>query len=244
MIDYFEQIYKKRVNRYGRTIQERVQNQREQFFEDHMRQSVYYVQFEKEGVMLEGEFTRLRQKEGETLHYLLTRINEPLKSGDIVFIPDQWGNKNPWMVFYLEEIPVSGYNRHIMLKMSHMVEWVSGLDGAPHWTFAHFYGQKDNMLKNEVRSRSRVDTLYRENLKTSFFVAPINEHIKIEDYFTMRNAAGGLEAYVVTGLDAQTQPGVVYVTVDPTPIRDETPVEYTEERPPSIEDYWLNGGDQ
>lgn len=243
MGNYFHDAYLRRVNRNGTTPQSRVQNQRERFFEDHLRQSVYYTQFEHNGETREGEFTRMRQKEGETLHYLLTRINEPLKSGTIVFLPDQWGNRNPWMVFYLEDIPVSGYNRHIMLRMTHLVEWVSGLDDAPHWTFASFYGQQDNMLKNEVRSRSRVDTLYRENLKTSFFVAPMNEFIKREDYFTIKNAAGSLEAYVVTGLDTQTQPGVVYVTVDPTPVRDETPVVYTEENPPNMEDYWLNGGE-
>jgi len=45
------------------------------------------------------------------------------------------------------------------------------------------YGQEDNMLKNEIRSRSRMDTIYEENMKLSFFVTPANPKIKIDDYF-------------------------------------------------------------
>jgi hypothetical protein len=44
------------------------------------------------------------------------------------------------------------------------------------------YGQEDNMLKDELKSRSRMDTLYNENLKSSFFVMPTTAMIRKDDY--------------------------------------------------------------
>jgi hypothetical protein len=38
------------------------------------------------------------------------------------------------------------------------------------------------MLKDELRSRSRMDTLYTENLKMSFFVMLTNEFLRRDDY--------------------------------------------------------------
>jgi hypothetical protein len=56
------------------------------------------------------------------------------------------------------------------------------------------------MLKDEIRSRSRMDTIYAENLKLSFMVMPLNENIEKDDYFEI--GEGKLkEAYRVTGYD-------------------------------------------
>jgi len=56
------------------------------------------------------------------------------------------------------------------------------------------------MLKDEIRSRSRMDTIYAENLKLSFMVIPVNENIQKDDYFEI--GEGKLkEAYRVTGYD-------------------------------------------
>ena len=86
------------------------------------------------------------------------------------------------MIYYLENIEASGYNRYIVLKMTHKIKWL-GRDDKWHESWAYLYGQEDNMLKDEIRSRSRMDTLYAENLKSSFFVAPLNEYIQKDCYF-------------------------------------------------------------
>jgi hypothetical protein len=85
------------------------------------------------------------------------------------------------MVYYLENIKASGYNRYIVLKMTHYLTWI-GRDGKSHSSWAYIYGQEDNMLKDEIRSRSRMDAIYSENLKSSFFILPRNEHIKKDTY--------------------------------------------------------------
>jgi hypothetical protein len=43
-------------------------------------------------------------------------------------LPDKDDIEEPWMVYYLEDIKASGYNRYIMLSMTHLLKW-TGRDG-------------------------------------------------------------------------------------------------------------------
>jgi hypothetical protein len=38
-------------------------------------------------------------------------------------IPDKDSNEQPWLVYWLESIKASGYNRYIVLKMTHYITW-------------------------------------------------------------------------------------------------------------------------
>ena len=49
--NYYEDIYLKRLNRYGYDYQSRIQGQRERVFEDKLLKSVYRVDFEYDGEM-------------------------------------------------------------------------------------------------------------------------------------------------------------------------------------------------
>jgi hypothetical protein len=62
------------------------------------------------------------------------------------------------------------------------------------------YGQEDNTLKDELRSRSRMDTVYNENLKSSFFIMPTTEFLRKDDYLEIGEGALK-EAFRVTGYD-------------------------------------------
>ena len=240
-MDYYKDVYLKRLNRYGLDYQSRVQGQRERLFENLLLKSLYRVDFEYNGELIPGIFEKYKQDETETLHYLLTRVDMNIPGGTILMIPNKDKELKPWMVYYLEEINASGYNRYIMLKMSHYLTWMAR-DGKEYSTWAYFYGQEDNMLKDELQSRSRMNVRYTENLKLSFFVTPINEHIRKDDYLVVNKNNPLQEAYVVTGYDINSTKGVEYVTVDPVYIRDESKVpEQTESDDPD-DFFWLNGG--
>lgn len=240
-MDYYKDVYLKRLNRYGLDYQSRVQGQRERLFENLLLKSLYRVDFEYNGELIPGIFEKYKQDETETLHYLLTRVDMNIPGGTILMIPNKDKELKPWMVYYLEEINASGYNRYIMLRMSHYLTWMAR-DGKEYSTWAYFYGQEDNMLKDELQSRSRMNVRYTENLKLSFFVTPINEHIRKDNYLVVNKNNPLQEAYVVTGYDINSTKGVEYVTVDPVYIRDESKVpEQTESDDPD-DFFWLNGG--
>lgn len=239
-MNYYENVYLKRLNRYGIDFQTRIQGQREENFKRQLVKSVYYVNFEYEDKLQEGELVPMRQNETKTMQYLLTDVHLDIPNGTILFIPDKNSEPKPWLIYYLEDLKASGYNRYIVLKMTHLLSWIDR-NGIKRETWSYLYGQEDNMLKDELRSRSRSRVLYTEPLKLSFFIIPANEFLKKDDYLEV--GEGGLkEAYVVTGYDIQSTPGVEFVSVDPQYIRDLTPPPEKEEGDNDSDFFWINGG--
>ena len=238
---YFEDIYKKRVNRYGLDYQSRIQREREELFDLYLLKTIYRVDFLFEDEEVAGSLEKYKQDETQTLQYLLTKTNINIPNGTILMIPDKDKIKKPWLVYYLEDIKASGYNRYIVLKMTHYLTWTAR-DGSQQESWAYMYGQEDNMLKDEIRSRSRMDAIYAENLKMSFFVMPTTPKIKKDDYLEI--GTGELkEQYRVTGYDIQSTPGVEYVTVDPTYEYDLTPAPQQQSGDSEDDFFWLNGGE-
>lgn len=234
-------IYLKRLNRYGKDYKTRVQTQREKVFESLLNKSVYRIDFDYNEEVHPATFEKYKQDDTRTLHYLLTRIDLDIPNGTILMLPDSNGVREPWMVYYLERIVSSGYNRYIMLRMTHFITW-KDRKGNKQESWAYMYGQENNMLKDDLKSRSRSNTLYTENLKTSFFILPLNSSINKDDYLEV-GEGDLLEAYRVTGYDRQSSEGVEYVTIDPVYVRDKTPAPkpMPEDKP---EDYfWLIGED-
>ena len=238
-MSYYD-IYKLRLNRFGTDYQSRIQGEREKNFDLYLLKSVYRVDFMYNNEHHVGSLEKYKQDNSETRQYLLTKIDLNIPNGTILWLVNKDNIEVPWMIYYLENIKASGYNRYIVLKMTHNISWTAR-DGSKHQTFAYMYGQEDNMLKNEIRSRSRMDTIYAENLKLSFLVLPTTPFLKIDDYLIIGDKPLQ-EYYRVTGYDIQSTPGVEFVSVDPI-------YEYDLSAPPSQqvtdndEDYfWFNGG--
>ena len=233
-------IYGHRLNRYGTDWQSRIQCKREIGFDYYLQKSVYLVEFDWEDKVEVGSFEKYKQDDTKTLHYLLTHVDVNIPNGTILWRPDKDDVLEPWMVYYLEDIKASGYNRYIMLFMTHYLTW-TGRDGNEHNSWAYMYGQEDNMLKDELKSRSRMDTLYTENLKSSFFIMPTTPNIRKDDYLIIGEKPLQ-EYYRVTGYDIQSSKGVEYVTVDPLYEYDLTPPPAQTAADDPDDFYWLNQG--
>ena len=240
MNNYYEDVYLKRLNRYGYDYKSRIQAQREKVFDDLLLKSVYRVDFEYEDELHPALLERYKQDETQILQYLLTKVSLNLPTGTVLMIPDKDNIDQPWLVYWLESIKASGYNRYIVLKMTHYLSW-KDRDGLTRESWAYMYGQQDNMLREELRSRSRSDTVYTENLKSSFFIIPTNEFLRKDDYLEVGEGALK-EAYRVTGYDIQSTPGVEYVTIDPVFLRDHTPAPEQTVEDDNSDFFWLNGG--
>ena len=238
-MSYYD-IYKLRLNRFGNDYQSRIQGEREKNFDLYLLKSVYRVDFLYNNQHHVGSLERNKQDNSETRQYLLTKVDLNIPNGTILWLVNKDNIEVPWMIYYLEEIKASGYNRYIVLKMTHSLSWTAR-DGSTQKSLAYMYGQEDNMLKNEIRSRSRMDTIYEENLKLSFFVMPTTPYLKIDDYFIIGEKPLQ-EYYRVTGYDIQSTPGVEFVSVDPIYEFDlsappqQTPADNEEDF------FWFNGG--
>ena len=71
-MNYYNDVYLKRLNRYGLDYQSRVQGQREREFENYLLKTIYRVDFLYEDEMHAGSLERRSQDETQTLQYLLT----------------------------------------------------------------------------------------------------------------------------------------------------------------------------
>lgn len=236
----YSEIYNKRLNRYGTTYQTRVLGERVKLFDEFLAKSLYRVDFTYDYQVYPGSFEKLKQDMSETRFYLLTHLSLNMPNGTILELPDKDNELVPWMIYSLEVMEQSGYNRYTMLKMTHQFSWTAR-DGQTYCTLAYLYGQEDNMLKDEIRSRSRMDTIYAENLKSSFFVCPCNEHLKKDDYLIIGEKP--LQEYFrVTGYDIQSTPGVEIVTIDPVYEFDLSAPPAKEEGDDDKDFFWFNGG--
>ena len=240
MDNSYYDIYLKRLNRYGNDYQTRTQNKRERDFENYLLKSVYRIEFEYDTKINPATFERYKQDETETLHYLLTRVDVNIPNGTVLMLPNKDDELKPWMVYYLEAIKASGYNRYIVLKMTHFLKW-KDREGNSRSSWAYMYGQEDNMLKDELQSRSRSNARYTENLKGSFFVLPTNEYLRKDDYLEVGEGALK-EGYRVTGYDINSTSGVEYVTVDPIYLYDNSPAPEKQDGDNEEDYFWLEGG--
>lgn len=237
--NYYEDVYLKRLNRYGCDYQTRVQGQRERFFEGKLLKSIYRVDFDFEGESHPGTLEKNSQDETELTAYLLTRVSLNLPNGTILMIPDKDDELQPWLVYWLESMKASGYNRYIVLKMTHYITW-RDREKVEHGSWCYLHGDGDSALKDTLKGSGAV---YTEDCNTRFIIMPLCESLKKDDYFEV--GEGKLkEAYRVTGYDIQSTPGVEYVSIDPTYLRDQTPMPEQQPGEDSDNYYWLTGGGQ
>lgn len=213
-MSYFD-IYKKRINRYGDNATDRLEKGRQQNFEKFLHQSPHYTKFQYKDKEVECVFEPSSQDETKTVMHVLCRVGEKFNPGDIVTI---CGKR--YMFWYWDERQDSGYNRWNVIKLSQHIEWLNE-DGSTWSNEAYIFSQQTNMLKNELKSRSRSATLYLENLKLDFMIMPSDKNLEIGSYLVIK-IDDMSRAERVTGIDFLSTPGVMYVSMDPTIERDLT----------------------
>lgn len=212
---YFD-IYQKRLNRYGNNIQERTKNQRILFFDRYKAQSVYQIPFKEDTAVFEP----YKQNESKDLHYLLTNLDIELKSGEYYNLKDFEGNNlGDWMVFYLDENHSRGYNKYIMLRLTHEIS-VNGKGDF----LAYYYGPMERTIQDLIASK-KADILYEDKDKDAHIIMPKLE-VKKDDYIIINGMED--EPYLVTGFDKTSIPGVIYISLNETLVREKQKIDSEE----------------
>lgn len=237
-MSYYEQVYKKRLNRYGLDYEARVQKQRELTFEKYLLKSTNRVDINYGDEVIEASFERYKQDESQTLHYLLTKTDVILPAGTVLEIPNMFDELKPWMVFYLEEISASGYNKYVMLKLSHYITWKYEDNEYSSWVY--LYGSQRSKITDSVLSK--MTTWYTEDDNCAMFIMPLNPNLKKECYMVIGENTEYEQAYNVVGIDGISSKGVMFVSIDPVLKRDNSPAPVRPSGDDSDDYYWLEGG--
>ena len=235
-MDYIE-VYKRRLNRYGLDYQSRIQGQRDRNFDDYLLKSIYRVDFWYNDTFTPATLERYKQDYTETQCYLLTRRDLEIPSGTILMIESKDGTTKPWMIWWKEEIEASGYNKYVVLKMTHLLTWRDA-ENLQHEQWAYFSGPGTSNISDTIKSSSG-EAIYAENNNLHQFITSYNSNIVRDTYFEV-NYKETTTGYVVTEFDVNSTPGVTYVTVDPSYIRDKSARDG--KNPQSASDFWFNGG--
>lgn len=233
MGQYYKTTYQRRLNRYGLDYQSRIQAQRERDFDNYLYKTIYRVDFEFENDLVPASLERYKQDYSETQAYLLTRIDIKIPNGTVLFIQSKNDVVTPWMVWWLEQIEASGYNRYVVLKMTHFLKWKK--DDVEYEQWAYFSGPGSSTISDTIKS-STGKPVYSENNNLHMFITTQNESIGRDLYFEVKT--GGItQGYRVVEFDINSTPGINYVSVDPAPLRDET----TKKEENNEGFFWLQG---
>lgn len=244
-MSYYD-IYRKRLskdNRVERAIERhnKLNTERATNFESFLYSSPHYVKFmyvdpiTQESREVEAVLEPHQENETKEFMQLLCRVGEEFEVGAVAEIDNEY-----YMLYYWNNRKNSGYNKWTIVHMNKEVTWSD--EAGEHSTLAYMYYQQDNMLKNELRSRSRSSTLYSENLKLNFLLMPFHDHM-IEQTYMEITTQGRTQGFRVTGIDIVSTPGVMYVSMDPTYLRGDTskPIQTENDDPDDF--FWLNGGE-
>lgn len=237
-MSYYDEVYLKRLNRYGIDYQSRIQGQRERNFENYLLKTLYRVDFQYLDKVHPASLERYKQDYSETQAYLLTRIDLKIPNGTVLDLISQDGTSKPWMIWWLEQIEASGYNRYVVLKMTNWLSWEK--DGQKYGQWGYFSGPGTSKIKDAIKS-STGKTLYQENDNLHMYITPYHSALTKEVYFEATQDET-TQAFSITDVDLISTPGVAYVSVDPTLLRSHTDPPVQEEDTPNDEFYWLNGG--
>ena len=238
MSDYYTNIYQKRLNRYGLDYQSRVQGNRERNFEQYLLKSTCRVDFEYDGKNYPASLERSSQDFSETRGFLLTQTSVNIPNGTVITVTLQDNTEQIWMIWWLESIAASGYNKYIILKMTHLLEWQDEEGTYQQW--AYLSGPGNSAIQDTVKT-STGRAVYAEDDKLHLFIMGQHDKIKRDTYFEV-SYKDIVQAFIVTDFDVHSTPGVEYVSIDPVAVRDKTeaPAPTEDDRPEDL--FWLKGG--
>lgn len=235
-MDYFNDIYLKRLNRFGIDYQSRIQGKRELDFELYLQKSVYRVDFKYNGWEQPGTLEKYKQDDLQIFQYLLTRRDLIMPAGTILKIRDQQYKTGYWMIFFLEDIHASGYNKYIVLKMNQQIE----VDGEK--IYCYLKGPKESFIRDTIKSHA-ASAIYLEDFNGYCLITQKTPFLRKDTYFTI-GEDWEKTGYRVTGCDWHTVPGVEFVSLDPQYIRDESPIPARQPDDNNDDYYWLTGGEE
>lgn len=217
--------YLKRVNRYGNTLQERIQGKREHDFEVFMKKSPNQVDAWNDLVEGEPYNAILQTKEydqDEVVDYLLVPLENEIPMGTIIYTKDtrhkqviyegKTYSARRWINYAIDPYTSAGYNRYTVVELESELSWVD--EGIKYTAFAHATGggsgARDKNINLKFRMQFSEAGVYLPNKRYSI-VMPTHPNIKKNMKVTL-----GEETWRVTGFDNISVKGVSYVTLEET----------------------------
>lgn len=208
---YYDEVYLKRVNQFGNTLQERVQGRMEYEFDNFIKKSVNRVEILKDSSSYYGVLQYTEQSEKETIAYLLTHLCLDLPDGTIINIVNPVTNKESiFLVMHLDQFVAKGHNRYTIIELERKIEWID--DGILHYEYSHVTGSGANIRDKAITGKYTM--VEKESL--NYIPNKILTMISKKNLYLKKGSRILIEGDVwkVSGLDRTSVPGVCYATLE------------------------------
>lgn len=221
-MSYFEDIYLKRINRFGNNIQERLQNKREYDFENTVMKKSPNLVSVWEGINNWEEASEEPNYKGilqtkdydqdEVVDYLLVPCDREVPMGRLLWFRDiRHENRTfPFLAYAKDPYTTQGYNRYTVIELEENLTWVfDGLEySCPVHAAGGGSGARDKNINLKFRTQFSESGVYLPNKRYSI-VMPTQPTLHKNHKVTL-----GEETWRVTGFDKISVSGVMYVTLE------------------------------
>ena len=235
-MSYFDDVYLKRINRYGNTLQDRIQGKREHDFIVMMNKSPNKVEvrevnpWKNDTNYYDGVLQTKEYDEDEIQNYLLVPCDQKVPMGHLLYFTDvrrDVEREKPFMAYAEDPYTTAGYNRYTVVELEETLDWI--VDGVPYSSPVHATGGGSGARDKNINLKFRIQFseagVYLPNKRYSL-IMPYNEAIKKNHRVTL-----GGETWRITGFDKISVSGVMYLTLEEalTDVNDDHPVANTDE---------------
>lgn len=214
-MSYYEDVYLQRVNRNGTSRQERILNTKIQNFENFLPKSMYKVDFSYNYQNYIGSLQPAKGDEKDIVSYMLTSKTVDIATGSILDITTSTGTNQKWLVTFKDYNDTYGYNKYKVYLLDRILTWYDK-DKKVHTSYVNVASSKDSSVK-DVFKNIGGGSAYREAQNYVNLIMKFDSNIQ-KEYYCLLNESP--RAFVVSGFDSETVPGVQYLTIDITLVRD------------------------
>lgn len=243
MGSYYEDVYLKRINKDGRTQQERVKSRKEhEFNELFLKKSEYQCLVREVNGKKRDEICSLQPNkwnESNLLSNLLMRTDSPpLQTGDILKIQQKIKEveyEKIWLVLFVEENITKGYQLFKLICLDNTVNLTDEY-GTTEDSFPVKFVSAAAALVIDTFVYSKTQFGYREPQANRCFITRDFDFLKKGHYFEYKG-----RGWEIAGIDNISIDNVAYVTISEKMLCPEEPVSSKEILVGENDNFFLNG---
>lgn len=244
MGDYFQDVYLKRLNKDGRTRQERIKTRKEKEFDELYLQRTEYQAYIYQ--VNDEEFSEIcslqpnKWGEDKIISNLMVSTKlKPFKTGDILKIRQtikQEVSDKIWLVIFVEENLTKGYQLFKVICLDREINFTDEY-GNTEFNFPVKFVDARSLFLSDQFYHHASQIGYREPQGSRIFITKDFDFIKKTKYFEYKD-----RGWEVAGVDNISIDGVAYVTFTERLKQEVEPL--TSQDIPVGEDvnFFLNGG--
>lgn len=211
MSNYYTDVYLRKLNRFGNSLQERIVNKKEYDFHNFVKKSPNKVVVYDQDKKFEGVLQSKTYNEVETVDYFLTYKSIEVPTGTILKVLDiNSNNYSFWIVICKDNFVSAGYDRYTVVKLDREIRWITD-EGYIFKALVHISGAGANARDKRITSSYKISNngvVYLPNQNLTITMKD-NPQIKRGVRININD-----KIWCISGVENISNDGVCYVTLE------------------------------